>query len=380
MLRRLLAHRGLSAAVGAVAGAWALPSACEQRSVTGAPHAPSAAAAAAGGDGGDAPAASTSTAASTAAAVVAAVATGAPHAPAAAAAAEDALPVYSKAEVAKHTTPESGIWVIFQGDVYDITTFVQNHSGGIEKIMTAAGGEVEPYWSLYRQHLLPGAAGQEPKPKSHVAEILAPLLIGHVDPEELAAAAAAKKGRPADDPYADEPERHGALRLLSETPCSGESPQTLIFDNWLTPNALFFVRNHHPVPRLDPATYTLRVDGLGVTPRDFSLSDLEALPKAEVVATLQCGGNRRGDLDVHKRTSGNSWGAGAISNARWGGVYLRDVLMECGLTSPLRAGVEHVQFEGEDGTKASIPASKALSEYGDVLLAYEMNGAPLPAY
>ena len=44
-----------------------------------------------------------------------------------------------------------------------------------------------------------------------------------------------------------------------------------------------------------------------------------------------------------------------------------------------QAGVEHVQFEGEDGTKASIPASKALSEYGDVLLAYEMNGEPLPA-
>ena len=44
-----------------------------------------------------------------------------------------------------------------------------------------------------------------------------------------------------------------------------------------------------------------------------------------MVATLQCGGNRRGGLDAHKRTSGNSWGAGAISNAKWGGVYLRDV-------------------------------------------------------
>jgi hypothetical protein len=163
MLRRLLSHRGLTAAVGAAAGAWALPSTCEQRSS----------------------------------------ATGAPAA-AAAAAAAGALPIYSKAEVAKHTTPESGIWVVFQGDVYDITTFVQNHPGGIEKIMTAAGGEVEPYWSLYRQHLQASPAGQEPKPKAHVGEILAPLLIGHVDPLEMAAAAAKKKGRPADDPYADE--------------------------------------------------------------------------------------------------------------------------------------------------------------------------------
>ena len=63
-----------------------------------------------------------------------------------------------------------------------------------------------------------------------------------------------------------------------------------------------------------------------MTARDFSLKDLEAMPKAEVVATLQCGGNRRGGLDAHKRTSGNSWGAGAISNAKWGGVYLRHVL------------------------------------------------------
>ena len=44
------------------------------------------------------------------------------------------------------------------------------------------------------------------------------------------------------------------------------------------------------------------------------------MPKAEVVATLQCGGNRRGGLDAHQRTSGNSWGSGAISNAKWGGV------------------------------------------------------------
>ena len=51
--------------------------------------------------------------------------------------------------------------------------------------MTAAGGEVEPYWSLYRQHLQASSAAQEPRPKSHVAEILAPLLIGHVDPQEL---------------------------------------------------------------------------------------------------------------------------------------------------------------------------------------------------
>jgi hypothetical protein len=120
MLRRLFSHRGLTAAVGAAAGALTLPSACEQRSATGVPPA--------------------------------------------AAAAADALPIYSKAEVAKHTTSESGIWVVFAGDVYDITSFVQNHPGGMEKIMTAAGGEVEPYWSLYRQVRRHGRSNPNPNP------------------------------------------------------------------------------------------------------------------------------------------------------------------------------------------------------------------------
>ena len=62
--------------------------------------------------------------------------------------------------------------------------------------MTAAGGEVEPYWSLYRQHLQASSAGQEPSPKSHVAEILAPLLIGHVDPQELTLALTLTLTRP----------------------------------------------------------------------------------------------------------------------------------------------------------------------------------------
>ena len=98
MLRRLLSHRGLTAAAGAAAAAWALPSACEQRSATGAQ--------------------------------------------AAAAAAADALPIYSKAEVAKHTTPESGIWVVFRGDVYDITTFVQNQR--LSKPSPMGHGRPEP--------------------------------------------------------------------------------------------------------------------------------------------------------------------------------------------------------------------------------------------
>lgn len=150
LLRRATSHRGIAAAAGVAAAgaAWAAPSLCERPPPAAPPVAPS------------------------------------------------DLPIYSKAEVAKHKTAENGIWVIFQGNVYDITQFVENHPGGIEKIMTAAGGDVEPYWSLYRQHLKPASGGAF-DPKEHVGEILQPLLIGHIDPAEVAAAKKnAKPGAP----------------------------------------------------------------------------------------------------------------------------------------------------------------------------------------
>ena len=181
----------------------------------------------------------------------------APHAAWERPVASGALPTYSLAEVAKHVTVELGVWVTFRGGVYDITPFIANHPGGVDKIMTAAGQSVEPFWSLYRQHLQPAGSGDGgPVPKEHVAEILAPLQVGWLDPAEMAKAPA---GRDADDPYAREPARHPALRMLSETPCSGESPSQLMADSWTTPNALFFVRNHHPVPVLSEETFTLEV-------------------------------------------------------------------------------------------------------------------------
>ena len=100
------------------------------------------------------------------------------------------------------------------------------------------------------------------------------------------------------------------------------------------------------------------------------------------MATVQCGGNRRGELNAVRKTSGNARGCGAISTAEWTGVRLRDVFAARGLGSAdaaAAAGVRHVQFEGDDGVKASVPVEKALSSHGDVLLAYEMNGEPLPA-
>ena len=109
---------------------------------------------------------------------------------------------------------------------------------------------------------------------------------------------------------------------------------------------------------------------------------LKSLPKTTITATLQCGGNRRCEMNLVEPTSGIAWGPGAISTARWGGVRLRDLLLSQhqelrSLRDAEARGIKHVVFEGADGMEASIPLEKAMSEYGDVLMAYEMNGAPV---
>lgn len=61
------------------------------------------------------------------------------------------LPIYSTEDVAKHNSLESGVWVTFEGVVYDITDFVNKHPGG-DKILLAAGSAIEPFWAMYAVH------------------------------------------------------------------------------------------------------------------------------------------------------------------------------------------------------------------------------------
>ena len=165
-------------------------------------------------------------------------------------------------------------------------------------------------------------------------------------------------------------------------PAPTAAQPSLMLDSWVTPLELFFIRHHHPVPVIEYLQHRLELKGLGVKRILLDMEDLKKrFPRSEVVATLQCGGNRRSGFDTISKTSGISWGFGAMSTARYGGVLLRDVLLYAGLLHPEtadEAGARHVQFRAVDGLSASIPIEKALSPYGDVLLAYEMNGEPLP--
>lgn len=118
----------------------------------------------------------------------------------------------------------------------------------------------------------------------------------------------------------------------------------------------------------------------------LSLADVQALPAVTITAAIQCAGNRRTEMSGHRPVKGGAWDACAISNAAWTGARLTDVLASLGVPDAAAlaaAGVRHVVFEGADadaegGTYgASIPLDVLAA--GDVLLAWAMNGEPLPA-
>jgi sulfite oxidase len=152
----------------------------------------------------------------------------------------------------------------------------------------------------------------------------------------------------------------------------------------VTDTDAFYVRNHGPVPEIDPDAWRLRVSGMVSRELSLSLPTLhEAFREQTVTATLQCAGNRRAGLIAIRDIPGEApWGPGATGTARWTGVALADVLTVAG---PLAEATD-VAFEGADvspeATPAqpfggSIPLDKALRS--EVLLAWAMNGEPLAA-
>ncbi|XP_051865408.1 sulfite oxidase, mitochondrial isoform X2 [Pristis pectinata] len=278
--------------------------------------------------------------------------------------AQTSYPIYTRQDVAKHKTMESGIWVTYKSEVYDITNFVELHPGG-DKILLAAGGALEPFWSMYAVHK-----------QEHVYEILEEYKIGELSPEEVQVTLDVA------DPYGKEPSRHPVLKVNSLKPFNAEPPLEILSENYLTPNEIFFIRNHLPVPEVDPKKFSLKIEGEGMKSIQLTLHDIQTkFPKHTITATLQCAGNRRSQMNAVRQVKGLNWGSAAIGNAKWTGAKLSDVLKYAGL--PENTDAKHVQFEGLDkditGSSygASIPIRKALAKDGDVLLAYEMNDEAL---
>lgn len=169
------------------------------------------------------------------------------------------------------------------------------------------------------------------------------------------------------------------LITYSDRPPLLESPRS-VFANAVTPNDQFFVRWHMPeIPtHIDLDTFRIKVNGLVEHELSISVDQLKSdFEPVEVYAVLQCGGNSR---SAFKPTAGGiQWGHGAMGNARWKGVRLRDILDRAGL----KKEAAWVGFNGEDNAAyyetPNFVRELHLDEIGDhVIVAYEMNGEDLP--
>jgi DMSO/TMAO reductase YedYZ molybdopterin-dependent catalytic subunit len=170
------------------------------------------------------------------------------------------------------------------------------------------------------------------------------------------------------------------LIKLSYRPPNYETPIEY-FRTAITPNDAFYVRYHNAViPEVDAKTWKVSIGGEGANGQlEINLDDLKKMPAVEIAAVNQCSGNRRGLFAPH--VAGVEWGYGAMGCARWKGARLKDILDKVGLK---KEAIEIV-LNGADTPAASspdfvksIPVWKAMEE--TTLIAYEMNGAPLPHF
>ncbi len=171
----------------------------------------------------------------------------------------------------------------------------------------------------------------------------------------------------------------GKERLIvrSLRPEDLETPVALL-NTWITPNDLFYVRNHLYRPQINLKDWTLKVDGEVARPLMLTLDELQRMPRATVTVTLECAGNGRAFFDPP--VAGIQWEKGAVGTARWTGVRLADVLQKAGM----KRTAKYVVLDGADRPVGQVPdfirnlpIEKAL--HPDTVLAYEMNGEPLPA-
>jgi len=169
---------------------------------------------------------------------------------------------------------------------------------------------------------------------------------------------------------------HRDMIVRSKRPEDFEMPFSG-FQHYLTPADLLFVRHHHYAADVDMSTWKLSVGGLVEKPFTLTFEQLRRMPRLEHIAVMECAGNGRGNFEPG--VPGLQWRSGAVGNLQWAGVRLADVLHMAGL----KDGSKHVLFDGADepmGTmpkfQRTLPVAKAM--HPDTMLAYEMNGAPLP--
>ena len=182
-------------------------------------------------------------------------------------------------------------------------------------------------------------------------------------------------------PLVKYPQKRPLIRLTTRPP-QLETPFSVFNESVITPNDAFFVRYHlseSPPTAVDADTFRLEIKGRVNSPVSLSMAELKTkFQPLETVGVLQCSGNSR--AFSKPRVAGGQLSNGAMGNARWKGVRLKDLLSKAGVA----AGAKQVTFNGLDA-----PVIEKTPDYikaldidhaldGEVMLAYEMNGEDLP--
>lgn len=172
----------------------------------------------------------------------------------------------------------------------------------------------------------------------------------------------------------------GGLVVRQAEPLNLEGPFAEL-DGRVTPTEQFYVRSHFPIPELDADGFRLTVGGAVERVVRLTLDEVMDLPRVTRAATLECAGNGR--VYLHPPVPGVQWQLGAVGNGEWTGVRLGEVLRLAGV----RAEAEEIVLEGADRGVVERDAGDAEIAYArgvpvheaeNVVLAYAMNGEPLP--
>jgi DMSO/TMAO reductase YedYZ molybdopterin-dependent catalytic subunit len=187
-------------------------------------------------------------------------------------------------------------------------------------------------------------------------------------------------GGPRQRPVTHDFPQKGPMILQRTRPPLLETPMEVFDRGVFTPNDQFYVRWHWAVipTSVDSNAFRLAVRGHVNQVLSLSVGDLLKMPRVELAAVNQCSGNSRGFFSP--RVPGAQWAHGAMGNAQWTGVLLKDVLDRAGVKS----GAIQVRFDGLD--EPVVPEApdfrKSLdidhARDGDVMIAFAMNGEQLP--
>ncbi|MDO9498558.1 sulfite oxidase [Falsiroseomonas sp.] len=170
--------------------------------------------------------------------------------------------------------------------------------------------------------------------------------------------------------------------LQGDRPLVLEAPETIL-DDAVTPNDKIFVRNNGQLPPVaeNADAWKVKIDGEVNSPLELSVAELRSrFENVTRQLQMECGGNGRAQFAP--QTRGNQWGNGAICNASWTGVRLRDVLRAAGV----KDGAKHTGHFGADphlsgaqdrqAISRGMPVEKAMDE--NTLIVFAVNGGPIP--